>query len=133
MSGKLNTLRRRVLSEKRVELVHEGHKVHKTGTRVLNREDGKTALMLVLEQQHGKTIEQLIRSGTLKSLSRKLGVDSGTISKWRQKLDLVAPNYCRQHNYHYEDICPYCQEESVNGQSEGTVNSGDSSYARAED
>ena len=128
-----NPLRRRVLAEKHVELIHKSTSVRKTDARVLDRTDSKTALMLLLEQQFGKPIEQLIKTGTLKYISKRLGVDPATISKWRQKLYLVAPNYCRLHNYHFEEECPYCQEEPVNGQSQGAVDSRDSSNARTED
>ena len=54
----------------------------------LNRPEGKTLTMLVLEAQLGEPIEVILESGTLGTLSRELGLHRSTISKWRRQLGL---------------------------------------------
>jgi len=56
----------------------------------------KTALMKYLEQKYGVTLEELLVSGSLSMVAKKLGneVDVSTISKWikRFKLRYTADN-----------------------------------------
>ena len=49
----------------------------------------KTYTMKWLEIKHTKPIEELITSGTLSEVSKRLGVDRTTISKWRTQLALA--------------------------------------------
>lgn len=50
----------------------------------------KTSLMKYLEQKYGEPIEQVLLSGSLSIVARKLGgeVDTSTLSKWIKKLRL---------------------------------------------
>lgn len=52
--------------------------------------DGKTLAMRVLEQQHGKSIEEIIGEGSLDEVVKRLDgtLDRSTVSKWRKKLGL---------------------------------------------
>lgn len=52
------------------------------------RDPGKTLAMHLLEQQHGKPIEELIATGEIKDIGRALGIDPTTVSLWRKKLGL---------------------------------------------
>ena len=43
----------------------------------------KSNLMKLLELRHNDKIENLIRTGTIYEVEKRLGVDATTISKWR--------------------------------------------------
>lgn len=47
-----------------------------------------TLAMRLLEEQYGTSIESLIRHGTLKEVSKFLGIKESTVSKWRLRLGL---------------------------------------------
>lgn len=47
-----------------------------------------TLAMHLMEQQHGKSMEELIGTGEIKDIGLALGVDPSTISKWRKRLGL---------------------------------------------
>lgn len=53
------------------------------------KDDSKTPLMRLLELQHRHPIEELLMAGSLSVVSKRLGIDTSTISKWRKKLRLV--------------------------------------------
>jgi len=42
-----------------------------------------------IEIKHAKPIEDLISSGTLSEVSKRLSIDRTTISKWRKQLTLA--------------------------------------------
>lgn len=44
----------------------------------------KTRLMKYIELKHGDTLENIIFTGTIYELEKKLGIDATTISKWRK-------------------------------------------------
>ena len=49
----------------------------------LTEQEGKTALMLLLEQKFGQDIKELIRGGTVRELGLRLGVHYSLIHRWR--------------------------------------------------
>lgn len=61
----------------------------------------KTALMRYLEQKYGQTIEELLLSGSLSVVAKKLGneVDNTTLSKWIKRFNL---------RYHADNL-PECK------------------------
>ena len=60
-------------------------KPRKLTPQPVDRDCGKTPLMLVLEVEHGQPIEQLVWSDSSRKLVTKLGIGKGTISYWRKK------------------------------------------------
>ena len=52
------------------------------------RDRNKTLAMHLLEQQHGKPIEELIATGEIRNVGEALGIDRTTVSLWRKKLGL---------------------------------------------
>ncbi|KKL04837.1 hypothetical protein LCGC14_2612060 [marine sediment metagenome] len=52
------------------------------------RDRNKTLAMHLLEQLHGKTIEELIGTGEVRDVGKALGIDYSTISRWRERLGL---------------------------------------------
>lgn len=50
----------------------------------------KTALMLLLELEFGRSIESMLREGTVDQVARKLGRHKGVISRWRARLNVEA-------------------------------------------
>ena len=55
----------------------------------LVKRDGKTPLMLLVEERFGKPVEELIAGPTpIKEVAARLGIDLTTVCKWRQKLHL---------------------------------------------
>lgn len=47
-----------------------------------------TLAMHLLEQYHGKSIEELIGTGEIKDVGDALGIDPSTVSKWRRRIGL---------------------------------------------
>lgn len=52
------------------------------------RDWNKTLAMHLLEQQHGRSIEELIATGEIKEVGEALGIDPTTVSLWRKRLGL---------------------------------------------
>ena len=58
-----------------------------TGAKV-NRQSGKTSLMLILEAQFEKTIEELIWQGSIGEVVKILEVSNYTVSMWRRRFPI---------------------------------------------
>lgn len=58
----------------------------------------KTSLMKLIELQHGKPIEELLRElywtrrMSMDEVGRELGINQGTVSKWMERFDILARN-----------------------------------------
>jgi hypothetical protein len=52
------------------------------------RNPKKTALMLLIEAEHGRPIEELITEGEIAEIGRDLGIDASTVSKWRLRFGI---------------------------------------------
>lgn len=51
-------------------------------------DDSKTLAMRLIEQQHGRPLEELLLDGSLEEVGATLGIDQSTVSKWRLRLGL---------------------------------------------
>ena len=81
MGTKTGDIKRRILKQRGVELQH-------LTRRPITHDDlpsiyPKTRLMKYVELKFSSKLEKLIFTGTLRAVSKKLGVDYSTISKWR--------------------------------------------------
>lgn len=81
------TLRNRILKERGVAPAEGGRlrKIPRT-----NLERLKTDKMKVVEQRLGKTIEEIITSGSCREVAKKYGLDFSTVSRWRKRLGLAG-------------------------------------------
>lgn len=81
----LASIRKRLLKQRGVELKRMTRKP--TTIDDLPSSFRKTRAMRYVELKFGKRLEDLIATGTLDSLEKKLGVDRTTISKWRKLIN----------------------------------------------
>jgi hypothetical protein len=79
---KLSTIRKGILKQRKSVL--EKHTRTPITYDDLESPFPKTKLMKYIELKHGDRLENLIATGTIYELERKLGVDASTISKWRK-------------------------------------------------
>lgn len=108
-------IRDRILKERSIATFQPAPRKHrriKPIIKVASSSEPKTAKMLYLELRYNCRIEEILLSGSLSVVARKLGgeVDTSTISKWIKKLRLRytkdnLPNcqYCR----HKKTACIY--------------------------
>ncbi len=52
------------------------------------RDPKKTPLMLLIESEHGQSIEELVSSGEIADVGRTLDIDPSTVSKWRLRFGI---------------------------------------------
>uniref|UniRef100_A0A6M3JLD5 Uncharacterized protein n=1 Tax=viral metagenome TaxID=1070528 RepID=A0A6M3JLD5_9ZZZZ len=78
----LSSIRKQILKQRKIEF----KKLSRKPISILDSPVPfkKTNLMRLTEMKFDRKIEQLIRSGTIYELEKKLGVDASTISKWRK-------------------------------------------------
>lgn len=75
----------------------------------------RTPLMMLLEEQLGRPIEELL-DGPLAVVAVYLGVDESTVSKWKTKLHMPAGQHCYHHKRWYSTPqCPECKGEEGYG------------------
>lgn len=87
MTTSPSEIRRRILKQRGVEL--KKHTRKPISVDQLPTPYKKTRLMQLIELRHGKRLEDLIFTGTIYEVEKKLGVDASTISKWRKVIDEV--------------------------------------------
>lgn len=82
-------LRTRVLRQRGLASAPKGHLAPVTPAPVARDHTGRKSLaMLLMEEKHGKPLEELLAHGKLAELSLTLGVSEATISRWRKRLGL---------------------------------------------
>jgi len=74
-------IRKSILKQRGVEL--KKHTRKPVSVDQLPTPYRKTRLMQLIELRYGKRLEELIFTGTIYDVEKKLGVDATTISKWR--------------------------------------------------
>ena len=78
-------IRRRILKQRGVALKkHTRKPIH---VAELPSPYKKTRLMQLVEHQQGQRLENLIFTGTIYDVEKKLGVDASTVSKWRKIIE----------------------------------------------
>ena len=77
-------IRKSILKQRGVEL--KKHTRKPVSVDQLPTPYRKTRLMQLIELRYGKRLEELIFTGTIYDVEKKLGVDATTISKWRAQV-----------------------------------------------
>ena len=85
MATRLSDLRKNIKKQRGIEFAkHTRKPTHISELPVPYR---KTRLMQLIEYRFNERLENLIFTGTIYEVERKLGVDASTISKWRKIID----------------------------------------------
>ena len=80
-------IRRQILKQRGVEL--KKHTRKPVSVDQLPAPYKKTRLMQLIELRHGQRLENIIYTGTIYEVERKIGVDASTVSKWRKLIDEI--------------------------------------------
>ena len=102
------TLRKRVLAELGNPTLGANRVPRK------NTIEGKTDRMRVIEVQNGGVdIKDLLKEGTVREASIRLGINFGTVSLWRRALGLSDGKGMSGHQMHKESCGPKCHAVSL--------------------
>lgn len=85
MTTRLSDLRKNIKQQRGIEF--SKHTRKPTHISELPTPYKKTRLMQLTEYRFNERLENLIFTGTIYEVEKKLGVDASTISKWRKLID----------------------------------------------
>ncbi len=81
-------IRKRILKSRGIQPVRSNIKQHRKLESTIDTPtiSDKTDLMKLVELRSGKTVEQILLSGSLRHIEKEYGIDHSTASKWRKLL-----------------------------------------------